>query len=162
MDPPPALIVEIGCGMGGGLAAWRATGADVVGVTIEGADHRFTDHGALMVWGDSSDPATRKALRTVLDGTFKRAPDFVFIDGDHTPDGVRADAELALSLKPRLIGFHDVAHRIHGPDILPVYADACRGRRHLEIIQPAPETDGFGLVWPLPARTPSAAWPSGS
>ena len=145
MDPPPRLIVEIGCGMGGGLAAWQATGAEVIGVTIEGGDHRFTDHGATMVWGDSADPGTRKALREAIG---KRQPDFVFIDGDHTADGVRADTELAMSLKPRLIGWHDIAHRIHGPDILPVYTEACRGRRHLEIVQPAPETDGFGLVWP--------------
>ena len=145
MDPAPRLIVEIGCGMGGGLAAWKTAAPEVIGVTIEGADHRFTGHGATMVWGDSADPATHNQLRKALN---RRPADFVFIDGDHTADGVRADWELAQILRPRLVGFHDIAHRIHGPDILPVYTEACRGRRHLEIVQPAPETDGFGLVWP--------------
>jgi peptidoglycan/xylan/chitin deacetylase (PgdA/CDA1 family) len=35
--------------------------------------------------------------------------DVVFIDGDHTLEGVRADWEFARKLRPRLVAFHDIA-----------------------------------------------------
>lgn len=58
----------------------------------------------------------------------ERGPfDVVFIDGDHTRDGVRQDWEFAQSLRPRMIAFHDIAdaikHRKEGCDVDRLWAE---------------------------------------
>lgn len=141
----PRLIVEIGSWMGGGLYAWRSTGAEVIGVTLDQARNTVNPHGARMIWGDSTDPLVRRKLVVALAG---RRPDFVFIDGDHSAAGVQADWQLARQVGARLAGFHDIAHRVHGPDIRPTYQEAYTGRHHHELIDPGDlEPDGTGLVW---------------
>lgn len=152
-DLRPQVIVEIGSAHGGGLYAWQAIGAGTFGVTLE--DHRedMVAHGARMIWSDSKDPETRWLLGIMLN---ERKPDFVWIDGDHSEAGCRADWELAQMLGARLVGFHDISHPVHGPEVMPVYAEACRGRHHHEFTDPSgrrgpgppwDEATGTGLVW---------------
>jgi cephalosporin hydroxylase len=38
--------------------------------------------------------------------------DFIFVDGDHTYEGVKNDYELALSLNPKYITFHDISNQV--------------------------------------------------
>lgn len=56
---------------------------------------------------DSHDPSTLKALLDVLGG---RKVDFLFIDGDHSYDGVKRDFEIYRTLvRPGgMIGLHDI------------------------------------------------------
>lgn len=137
--------MEVGSFLGGGLYAWGATGAQVFSVTLGEPRDVLARHGAHVIWGDSHDPEVQWMLAANLAG---RRPDFMFIDGDHTTDGARADWEFAVKTGARLVGFHDIAHRIHGPEVRPVYDEACAGRHHHELIDPGPEPDGTGLVWP--------------
>lgn len=39
--------------------------------------------------------------------------DLIFIDGDHTPEGVTSDIEISLAFKPKYILFDDVRHPSH-------------------------------------------------
>lgn len=39
--------------------------------------------------------------------------DLIFLDGDHSEDGVRSDIEMALAFKPKYILFDDVFHPSH-------------------------------------------------
>jgi hypothetical protein len=57
---------------------------------------------------DSHDPATVDRVRTLLGG---EKLDFLFIDGDHSYEGVRQDFESysALVREGGLVGFHDIA-----------------------------------------------------
>ena len=55
-----------------------------------------------MLVGDSTDPDVRRKISEM--GPF----DGVFIDGDHSYNGVKADWEFARSLNPRRIWFHDI------------------------------------------------------
>ena len=55
-----------------------------------------------MIVGSSTDPAIQETIRGM--GPF----DGVFIDGDHSYNGVKADWEFARSLNPRRIWFHDI------------------------------------------------------
>lgn len=65
--------------------------------------------------GDSSSPEIQKKLQGF--GPF----DVVFIDGDHSLQGVTSDWQFAQTLHPRLIAFHDVAkaikHRREGCEV---------------------------------------------
>jgi len=61
-----------------------------------------------LIRGDSHAPATLERVRRLLDGS---KLDFLFIDGDHTYDGVRQDFEAYSPLvrSGGLVGFHDIA-----------------------------------------------------
>jgi cephalosporin hydroxylase len=84
---------------GGGYSAWR------VPLYQDFARKRQKIH---LLRGDSHSDETLKGLMSILAG---RQVDFLFIDGDHTCEGVRRDFELysPLVAKGGLIGFHDIA-----------------------------------------------------
>jgi predicted O-methyltransferase YrrM len=107
---PLELIVEVGSFDGGTLWAWQQICPQVVGVDLPPAGHentvRLNTLGCPIVLGDSHEPDTLERLEALLD----RPVDMLFIDGDHTYDGVKADYELYSPLvRPGgLIGFHDI------------------------------------------------------
>jgi len=73
-----------------------------------GASHIGIDlnaNNAPDIIGDSADPQTLKKLKEVLAG---REIDLLFIDGNHTYEGVRKDYELYAPLVRHLVVFHDV------------------------------------------------------
>ena len=76
----------------------------VVTVSIDIAPAK--DNTEQCIVGDSKSPEIRKLAESA--GPF----DVVFIDGDHSLDGVRADWEWSRTLRPRLIAFHDIADAI--------------------------------------------------
>jgi spore maturation protein CgeB len=67
--------------------------------TFRDAEQRFGQTLRLVV-GDSTAESTRTQLADQYDA--------VFIDGDHSYKGSASDFQLALSLKPRIIGLHDI------------------------------------------------------
>jgi predicted O-methyltransferase YrrM len=121
----PRVVVEIGTANGGTLALF-ARSADPE-ATITSIDlgspaprsgyplwrvplyRRFATARQAMhlLRADSHDPRTRARVEKLLDG---RSVDFLFIDGDHSEAGVRADFELygCLVGPGGLIGFHDI------------------------------------------------------
>lgn len=112
----PRTIMEIGCDCGGTLGGWRTAFPDslVVGVDLPGGNYSrhptearaFDSHGALMVTGDSHDPRTVHKARTMAMGPV----DVLFIDGDHSWEGVQADWDNYTPLvRPGgLVAFHDI------------------------------------------------------
>lgn len=112
IDFKPEVIVELGVFAGGTLYAWQrvAPNPTVIGIDMmqEAPDGSPRDeHGAIGILGNTHDPATVDALVEALDG---RLIDFLFIDGDHSYEGVRQDYEMYSRLvRPGgLIGFHDI------------------------------------------------------
>ena len=147
----PRLVVEIGCWAGGSLYAWRQAGAEVIGVTLATAPD-FDGHGATVIYGDSAAGETRSLLLSVLAG---RRPGLVFIDGGHHEWEVAADWQLAQSLEPVMVGFHDIGG--HG-EVRAEWDRAKKNRRWVEIINPAPKVVnpaiapayrvlGTGILW---------------
>jgi len=104
-------VVEIGSDAGGTLWAWQQLGCRVIGVDQPGAGFGsgivIDDHGCEIVYGDSHDPLTRQALLGVLKG---RPVDVLFVDGDHSFAGVKADWEMygPLVRPGGLVAFHDI------------------------------------------------------
>ena len=108
---PLELIVEIGSFDGGTLWAWQQICPRVVGVDLPPPGHgetvRLNSLGCQIVCGDSHDSYTLQELLLLLGGA---KADMLFIDGDHTYDGVKRDYEMYSPLvRPGgLIGFHDI------------------------------------------------------
>lgn len=104
----PYRILEIGVHRGYSAEVWRKAFsiAEVVGIEF---DTRFLDYTDFtLIEGHSDSPRVRE--RVYAFGQF----DFVFIDGDHTYEGVRSDFEMYAPLvRPGgIVGLHDT--RRHG------------------------------------------------
>jgi predicted O-methyltransferase YrrM len=123
---PPRRMLEIGTANGGSLFTFArvcARRAHVISVDLPHGEfgggypawkiplyRAFARRGQRLdlVRGDSHAETTIARVRALLAG---EPLDFLFIDGDHTYDGVRADFESYSPLvRPGgLIGFHDIA-----------------------------------------------------
>ena len=130
----PKVIVEIGVEFGGTLGTWgKLLPKDglLIGIDINGGksgeveksieDVKCEKH---MLFADSHKEETKEGLITLLNG---KEIDFLFIDGDHTYNGVRKDYEMYSSLvRPGgIIGFHD----INNEDVNKLWA-GLRGEKH--------------------------------
>lgn len=94
---------------GGGYSARRATFLEECAATgRSNIDQRF-------VRRNSHDPETVRRVEDALDG----APlEFLFIDGDHTYEGVKEDFERysPLVADGGIVAFHDIVEHRHDPD----------------------------------------------
>jgi predicted O-methyltransferase YrrM len=122
----PKTVVEIGTAQGGTLILWcrqADPAATIVSLDLPGGIHGggypywkswiyqrfpFGSQKLHLLRGDSHKPEMLARLKSVLPGDGK--VDFLFIDGDHTYDGVKADFEMYSGLvRPGgLIVFHDI------------------------------------------------------
>ena len=120
----PKVVVEIGSKFGGTFMIWNeVTNADTIsidlvegihgGISREQFDSRnknFKDrylHRCTFIEGNSHDQSTYDLLIKALNG---RQIDFLFIDGDHTYEGVKQDYEMYSKLvnPTGYIAFHDI------------------------------------------------------
>jgi cephalosporin hydroxylase len=128
----PRVVVEIGTANGGTLVVWCAMAdptALILSLDLPGGVHgggypywksfvykRFRQPGQTLhlIRADSHQPESLVRLRERLP---KGGVDFLFIDGDHTYQGVKADFEMYSPLvRPGgLIALHDIC--VHPPEL---------------------------------------------
>jgi cephalosporin hydroxylase len=125
----PKVIVEIGTKFGGTFMIWNeiATGIKISidliagihggisrsAVTARNAKFKeLYNDSCIFIEGNSHNKSTYDLLVQSLDG---KAIDFLFIDGDHTYEGVKEDYETYSTLvsKNGYIGFHDINDTQH-------------------------------------------------
>ena len=157
-DKSPGTILEIGTSGGGTLALFcHASGQETHVISIDLPYGRFG--GGYPVWKrplykafarngqklwlmqeDSHDEETLFKVKKILSG---RQADFLFIDGDHTYEGVKKDFELYAGLVPKggIIALHDIVQHspLSGCDVIRFWKEIKGSYRHAEII------DGDGL-----------------
>jgi cephalosporin hydroxylase len=127
---PPRTVLEIGLDEGGTLFVWsRAAAPEAHLISIDTRPvgplgmvapfplarrgfARSEQRIDLLMPADSHDPATRARIDDMLAG---RPVDFLFVDGDHSCEGVWADFELYSPLVRAggLIAFHDVSQHTY-------------------------------------------------
>jgi cephalosporin hydroxylase len=108
----PLVIVEIGVDQGGSFHAFEEAAplADMIGIDV--GYGRWSSGPPLadprVIIGDSHSAETRQELARRLAG---RPVDFLFIDGDHSFDGVAEDYWMYLPLvrDGGLVALHDIA-----------------------------------------------------
>lgn len=136
---PNAKIVSIdmpGGGFGGGYSAWRIP-------LYKAFAHHSQD--IFLIRKDSHSLTTLNELKTILAGN---VVDFLFIDGDHSPEGVYRDFELYSPLvkKGGILGFHDIAPLSPSPDYgsRQLWTNLRLRYESKEIIED-PNQKGFGI-----------------
>jgi cephalosporin hydroxylase len=166
----PRTVVEIGTARGGtfcGLAWAAADDATLISVDLRHGEfgggyprwkeplYRSFAHASqrvTLIQGDTHQPETLDAVNAALGG---RTVDLLFIDGDHTYDGVRADfTSYSPFVSPGgIIGIHDIVpwdgSRFPGVNTLvggvPEYWRELReSHSHLELVEDWAQ-GGFGI-----------------
>ncbi len=149
--PPPTRILEVGVYEGGTLWEWIDRCDFVVAVDEAMRNEQaYRDHAnerrtsLHLILGDSHDP---KLIARVDElGPF----DFIFIDADHTYEGVSGDwANYRPMLAPGgLVAFHDIAER-PSYGVTQLWNEIKVGAPTIEIVESAkPFWCGIGVIWP--------------
>ena len=136
-------ILVIGSKHGGLESAIKRRLPDVTTVAIDIAPQ--ADNSQVLIVGSSTDPEVQRKAREA--GPF----DVVFIDGDHSYAGAKADWEFALSLRPPLIAFHDIAdaikHRNEGCHVDRLWNEIKTAGHRTEEKIVGCGWGGIGIVW---------------
>ncbi len=161
----PSVVLEIGTAHGGTLCVLTrlaAPGATILSVDLPGGAFGggykwfrvpifrcFPRDGRKLhlIRDDSHRPETLAAVRDILGS---RKLDLLFIDGDHSYQGVRDDFTIYLPLvRPGgMVGFHDIAPHTDATCEVPRFWNEIKGRyRHREIIRdPGQGWAGIGVL----------------
>lgn len=102
----------------------------------------------MVLHANSQKPRTQTKVRDLIEG---KSIDFLFIDGDHSYEGVSRDYELYSSLVAPggIIAFHDILLPTSG--VPRLWDEIKSSYRHREIVSPAPKNPdkplGIGILW---------------
>ena len=136
-------MLVIGSKHGGLESAIKRRLPDVTTVAIDIAPQ--ADNSQVVIVGSSTDPDVQRKAREA--GPF----DVVFIDGDHSYAGAKADWEFAISLRPPLIAFHDIAdaikHRNEGCHVDRLWSEIKNAGHRTDEKIVGCGWGGIGIVW---------------
>jgi cephalosporin hydroxylase len=161
----PKVIVEIGTYKGGTLFIWTRTNPQVeliVSIDLPGGKYgggydarreklyrlfayKMPSTQISFIRNNSHLPETLKSLYKILNG---RLIDFLYIDADHTYEGVKKDFELYSPLvrKDGLIGFHDIKNIKPNHQVKDFWTEVKQHYEHREILGPNTKT-GNGVLF---------------
>jgi predicted O-methyltransferase YrrM len=150
---PEAVVISVdlpGGWFGGGYPAWKS----LLYRKFVSRDQRLH-----LLRADSHSAKTFSRVRQLLNG---RKLDFMFIDGDHTYEGVKQDylKYRELCAPDAVIGFHDIVPNAADPDCeVPRFWDELKSQNRTEefVENPAQEGAGIGVILSGTAPAPPHA-----
>jgi len=163
----PGVILEIGTARGGTLFLWTyiaSNDATIISIDLPGgpfgggypALRKFLyksfareKQKIFLIRGDSHDPETLNKVKKILGNELI---DFLFIDGDHTYEGVKKDFEMYGSLvrKGGIIAFHDIVPHPpeRGCEVSKFWNEIKHGYRLYEIVKDwSQKWAGIGVLY---------------
>jgi len=163
----PKVVLEIGTANGGTLflcSRISSKDATIISLDLPGGpfgggyskwriplykSFALADQQNYLIRADSHSRTTLEKIKSILNG---RKIDFLFIDGDHTYEGVKEDFEMYSPLveKNGLIAFHDIV--VHPPEtgceVNKFWKEIKEGWDHLEITKdPDQGWGGIGILF---------------
>jgi len=160
-----AVVLEIGTGQGGTLLYWAwvsARDAEIITVDLHhgpfGGGHRRSQAWVFkkfarqpqrirFVRGDSHNPQTHDRVKKLLRG---RGVDLLFIDGDHSHEGVQSDYRLygPLVRPSGIIAFHDIVPAPYESGVgVPMFWQELKKHAPVHEIVEDWNQGGFGIGW---------------
>lgn len=148
----PKVILEVGMHRGYSMELWRKAFNPDVLIGIERdlpKEDYYTEQGDFLWGSDSHDLGTQQKVADII--TTGKI-DFLFIDGDHSEDGVRRDFKMYSPFvrKGGLIAFHDVVYTSSDPlspvMVRPLWEDLKLANPYVEI-RVGKNSTGIGVMW---------------
>ena len=161
----PKVIVEIGTYKGGTLYIWSRSNPQaelIVSIDLPGGQYGggyaksrrklyeefLHDRGNTelrLIQRNSHEAATLKELLAILGS---RSVDFLFVDGDHTYEGVKRDYEMygPLVRPGGMIAFHDIHTRSQGAEVYKLWAELKTAGEWREFVDRS-NNKGIGVLW---------------
>lgn len=163
----PKVFVEIGTARGGTLFLFCSVlprDATIVSIDMPGGKYggyyKFRrllyrtfargNQKIHFIQADSHLVSTRQKVEKILDG---RVIDFMFIDGDHTYDGVKKDVELYEPIVKGYITFHDICAKrpwtewYKNMKFIPDYWQEVKKEDSIEIVDDWNQRNEKGDLW---------------
>lgn len=147
-------ILEIGTWKGGSSWTWMAMFDPEVLISIDKheedgftpvAPNRKTARVEYLFTGSHSDE-TKDAVLKILN---KKGVDILFIDGDHSYEGVKKDWEMySILAEPKgIVIFHDALYHADGTEEVDIFWNEIKGKyKHVEI-KSSPNSTGMGVLF---------------
>jgi len=162
----PKVIVEIGTWNGGTFYVWNRINPNakkIISIDLPdgqyggGYDEKrikfFKEFGKgrdecelFFIRGDSKAKSTLDELKEILKGD---RIDFLYIDGDHTYEGIKKDFNIYKNLMSSngIIGFHDINTHKEGYGVVEFWNEIKSNYRHEEFIKEGSRIMGNGLIY---------------
>lgn len=162
----PRIIAEIGTWNGGTFYVWTRTNPQaekIISIDLPDGDYGggydekrikfFTEFASdrkntllSFIRGDSKSMSTIEMLKSVI-GNSKI--DFLYIDGDHTYEGIKKDFEIYSEfMSPDgIVGFHDINTYKIGYGVNQYWNEIKQNFKHEEFIKPGTRVMGNGLLY---------------
>lgn len=154
----PKTIVEVGTGRGGTLylyCRYLTSATRILTIDLPSSDRSqwnnerlwrgFSDRAELaFLQGDSHGTAIREQVRALVG---PEGADFIFIDGDHSYEGVKSDVLgfLPFLAKDGVLAMHDV--HLNDSGVPRFWNEFETQRRTRTIVSPEPPAPGIGVVY---------------
>lgn len=147
-------ILEIGTWMGGSSWTWMAMFDPEILISVDSVKqdgfipvekNRKTQRVEYLFTGSHSDK-TKDAVLKILN---KKGVDILFIDGDHSYEGVKKDWEMysILAEPGGIVIFHDALYHADGSEEVDIFWNEIKGKyKHVEI-KSSPNSTGMGVLF---------------